>query len=365
MIIGIPRERKKLEKRVALTPQNAEKLISQGHKILIEKSAGLGSHFADAEYKAVGCSICKTLAEVWSADMIVKVKEPDIEEFQYFREGQVLFDYLHLAGLPNVAKELVDAKVTGIAYELVQLADRSLPLLEPMSEIAGKLAVQNGAHYLLTQHGGRGVLLGGTRTVSPGTVTIIGAGIAGRAACRVAVGIGANVNVLDINENVLNSISREYADKVRTLKSSADIIDKLAAETDLMILAVLVPGDKAPRVLSAEQVKRMPAGSVLIDISIDQGGAAETIKPTSLAVPVYTEHNVIHYGVPNMPSQAARTATKALTAATFPYIEKLANLGFEQAVETIPELKLALNTHAGKIVNPVVAKALGNWESES
>lgn len=358
MIIGVPRERKKLEKRVALTPQNAQQLIKSGHQILIEKGAGLGSHFNDSEYSGVGCKVCDSLAQVWSAEMIVKVKEPDSEEFQYFREGQIVFDYLHLAGLPHVAKELLRAKVTGIAYELVQLTDKRLPLLEPMSEIAGKLAVQNGANFLLTQFGGRGVLLGGTETVPPGVVTIIGAGIAGRAACKIAVGLGARVNILDINESALSKLKTQYAEKISVHKSAPEIISKLSSQTDLMILAVLIPGDKAPRVLNANQVKLMPAGAVIIDISIDQGGACETIRTTSLDNPIYFEHGVIHYGVPNMPAQAARTATLALTTATFPYIERIATLGFGNAVAQYLELKTAVNTHQGKVLNPVVAAAL-------
>lgn len=357
MIIGIPRERKTLEKRVAVTPDGARELVESGHQILIEKEAGLGSFYADRDYLDAGCKIVDTLKEVWEAELVVKVKEPDKEEFQYLREGLILFDYLHLSGLPDVAEQLLHSKVTGIAYESVAV-EQSLPLLEPMSEVAGRLATQLGAHYLLTQMGGRGTLLGGTENVTGGIVTVIGAGIAGSAAIDVACGMGAKVNVLDINQERLDRLKALYPDSVTTFLSNPDTIAEIAPQTDLMILAVLVPGAKAPLVLRREHVEKMPEGSVLIDIAIDQGGAAETIKPTSLKEPVYVDSGVIHYAVPNMPSQVARTSTKALTRVTLPYIKLIADHGLASATAQSAELASAVNTFQGNVTNQEVAKSL-------
>lgn len=360
MIISIPKERKTLEKRVALTPKGAKKLIDAGHTVVIEQGAGEGSFYRDEQYLEAGCQIAKSLAEVWEeADLLVKVKEPAPEEYSYLREDLLLFDYLHLAGLPDVAEELIRAKTTSIAYELVRTDDGRLPLLEPMSEVAGKLAVQNGANFLLTQNQGRGVLLGGTRNVNCGTVTIIGAGIAGQAALKVAYGMGAKVNLLDINTQKLESIQQQYEERLQIYPSNSQIISDLCPETDLMILAVLIPGAKAPKALTTEHIKSMPEGSVLIDISIDQGGAAETIKATTLSEPTFVFENVIHYGVQNMPAQVARTSTEALTAATLPYIQELANSGFEHAIKNNSALKNAVNTYKGNICNQEVANALG------
>ena len=357
MIIGIPRERKTLEKRVAVTPHGAKELVAAGHELLIEKEAGLGSFYSDQDYLDVGCKIVKTLKEVWDAELVVKVKEPDQEEYQYLREDLILFDYLHLSGLPGVAEHLLRAKTTGIAYESLQLEGR-LPLLEPMSEVAGRLSAQLGAHYLLTQKGGRGVLLGGTEKVTAGTVTVIGAGIAGTAAIDVAYGMGANLNVLDINQERLDQLKAKYPDRMTTCLSSPEMIAEIAPATDLMILAVLVPGAKAPMVLNREHVESMPQGSVLIDIAIDQGGAAETIKPTSLKEPTYVDSGVIHYAVPNMPSQVARTATEALTQATLPYIKLIADHGLDVATAQSAELASAVNTYKGYLTNHEVAKSL-------
>lgn len=360
MIIGVPRERKTLEKRVAITPDGAHELVKRGHKVLIEKSAGLGSFFADDAYANAGCKICDTLKEVWTeADMIVKVKEPDEAEFAYFRPGLVLFDYLHLAGLPTVAKALVDGKVTGIAYELVQTEDKRLPLLEPMSEVAGKLSVLNGSYFLLSQNGGRGVLLGGTIGVRPGNVVIIGAGISGRAACEVAVGIGANVTVLDIDYQKLEKIKVQFGNRVKTLHSTKASIERECAKADLLIGAVLVPGAAAPKLITKKMIQGMSKGSVFVDISMDQGGMAETSKATTLDNPAYVEEGVIHYGVCNMPAQTPRTSTMALTAATLPYVVKLADLGVDKALSSVKELRVALNTYSGHLTNKLVGDALG------
>ena len=358
MIIGIPKERKTLEKRVALTPYGAKELIELGHSVLIEQNAGAGSFFSDQQYIEVGCMVCSTLKEVWTkSNMIVKVKEPHKDEYAFFREGLIIFDYLHLAGLPNVANELIKHKVTGIAYELVQTVDKKLPLLEPMSEVAGKLSVQNGANFLLTQYDGRGVLLGGTKTVSPANVTIVGAGIAGTAALKVAYGMGAKVNMLDINQNRLDQLKDEFKG-INCYLSNSENISNLAKESDLFISAVLIPGAKAPKILTTDQIKTMKKGAVVVDIAIDQGGSVENIKTTNLEKPVYEEYGIIHYAVPNMPSQVARTSTMALTTATLPYIKEIACKGIEKALDENQELMNALNTYKGEIVNKVVRESL-------
>ena len=360
MIIGVPRERKTLEKRVALTPDGAYELVKAGHKVLIEEGAGEGSFFDDQTYEQAGAKLMPTLAEVWNnAEMIVKVKEPHESEYELFRPGLVIFDYLHLAGLPQVAQAMLKGKVTGIAYELVTLEDGRMPLLEPMSEVAGKLAVQVGAYFLLEQNGGRGVLLGGTIGVPPANVVIIGAGIAGRAACEMAVGMGARVSILDISYTQMARVKAETDSRICTLHSTQASLARECAQADLLIGAVLIPGAKAPKIVTEDMIKSMPPGSVFVDVSIDQGGCAETIRPTSLAEPVYKEHGVIHYGVPNMPAQTARTSTRALTAATLPYILKIANYGVTESMAKFPELGKALCTHNGAVTNKIISAALG------
>lgn len=371
MIIGIPKERKTLENRVALTPSGAKELVKRNHKVLLESGAGLGAHFSDNEYFSAGCEIINSLEEVWKrSELLVKVKEPHEEEYKFFREGLVVFDYLHLAGLPEVAKQLVAKKVTGIAYELVSYDGRLFPLLEPMSEVAGKLSVINGANHLLSHHGGRGLLLGGVVGVLPANVLIIGAGIAGRAACQAALGLGANVTLLDINQKQLEIAKNIYGNSLSTCISNEETLKDLAKNTDLLIGAVLVPGDKAPRVISQEIKSLMPKGSVIVDISIDQGGCVDGIRSTSLKEPTYVENNVIHYAVPNMPAQVARTSTLALTSATLPYIIELAEMGScENIVKQIKTnnpnkpkhaaLSQALCTHDGGIVNEVIRRSVG------
>lgn len=358
MIIGVPRERKTLEKRIALTPDGAQELIKLGHSVRIEKNAGAGSFYDDSLFKAVGCEVVDTLKEVWEADLVVKVKEPHEEEYQYFREGLMLFDYLHLAGLPEVTDQLLKGGVTGIAYELVQTEDGALPLLEPMSEVAGKLSVLNGSYFLLAQHGGRGTLPGGTTGVSPAEIVVVGAGIAGRAACGIALGIGARVTVLDISHKALERVRIEFRGRARTIHSTNASLLRHCQESDLVIGAVLVPGAKAPNVITREIKSQMMPGSVIVDISIDQGGCVEDIRSTSLEDPVYEEDGVIHYAVPNMPAQVARTSTQALTAVTLPYVLELANHGLAGAFSRRPELKRALNTHRGLLTNRQVAEAV-------
>jgi alanine dehydrogenase len=359
MHIGVPRERKTLEKRVAITPDGARELIKHGHKVLIEKQAGVGSSFSDADYTAVGCTIVSTLAEVWkNSELVVKVKEPDESEYEFFRSDLVLFDYLHLASLPSVAKALVDKKVTAFAYELVQTPDGRLPLLEPMSEVAGKLSVLNGAYFLLSQNGGRGMLLGGAVGVPPAEVVIIGAGIAGRSACATAVGMGARVTLLDISYQKLEIVASRFGSAVRTVHSTRAALERECAAADLLIGAVLVPGAATPRLVTAGMIKSMGAGTVFVDISIDQGGCAETIKPTTLDKPVYEVDGVIHYGVCNMPAQTPRTSTIALASATLPYIVRLASEGATLAAQA-PDMQQALTCLDGRLTNKLTAEALG------
>jgi alanine dehydrogenase len=360
MRIGIPRERKTLEKRVAITPDGARQLTTRGHQVLIETNAGAGSSFSDDDYKQAGCQIASTLADVWNqAELLVKVKEPDQSEFQFFRPDLVLFDFLHLASLPDVAHALLDKKVTAFAYETLRTSDGRLPLLEPMSEVAGKLSVLNGAYYLLSQNGGRGVLLGGAGNAPAANVVIIGAGIAGHAACLTAAGMGAHVTVLDINAAKLAALKNEFGDKVNTVSSSPDAIKEACRHADLLIGAVLIPGAATPRLITRDMIRLMPRGSVFIDISIDQGGCAETSRPTTLDAPVYEVDGVIHYGVCNMPAQTPRTSTIALASQTLPYIIKLADLGATKAA-TSPEMKEALTCLSGELTNELTAKALAN-----
>lgn len=359
MIIGIPKERKTLEKRIALTPDGAQELKKLGHTVLIEKGAGLGSHFEDDDYIKAGAKIVHTLKEVWDAELVVKVKEPHPEEYQFFRPGVALFDYLHLASMPDVTNALLKGGVTGIAYELVTTPDNRLPLLEPMSEVAGKLSVLNGATCLLSQNGGRGVLLGGTVGVQPAYVVIIGAGISGRAACEVAIGMGADVTVLDLDYNKLDRIKVQFGGRADTLFSTRAALERVCQNCDLLIGAVLVPGAAAPRIVSREMIRSMRKGGVFVDISIDQGGCCETIRATSLDKPTYEEEGIIHYGVTNMPAQTPRTSTKALTNATLPYIIKIAEMGVLPALQKDQFLRGALNTYRGKLTNRAVGEAVG------
>lgn len=359
MIIGVPRERKTLEKRVAITPDGADLLVKRGHELLIEKDAGVGSSFSDADYQSAGCRIVPTLKDVWTnSELVVKVKEPDASEFEYFRPGLALFDYLHLAGLPEVTKALLEGGVTGIAYELVQKNNGRLPLLEPMSEVAGRLSVLNGAFYLLQQNGGRGILLGGTVGVLPAKVVVLGAGIAGRNACERALGMGADVTIFDVDYTKLDAIDRQFGARVKTQHSTSGALARAVKDADLLISSVLIPGAAAPKLITRDMIASMKKGSVFVDISIDQGGSAETIRPTNLDNPVFTELGVIHYGVCNMPAQVPLTSTLALTAATLPYILKLANGGIESALRSDEELGRAVNTYKGKLTNRAVAESL-------
>ena len=358
--VGVPRERKTLEQRVALTPDGAAELVKHGHTVLIETNAGQKSHFEDAQYTQAGCKIVGTLKEVWTgSNMVVKVKEPHEDEFQFFRKDLILFDYLHLASMPTVTKAMLDGQITGIAYELVKTIDGRLPLLEPMSEVAGKLSVLNGSYFLLGQNGGRGMLLGGTVGVLPAKVVIIGAGIAGRCACEVALGMGADVSILDVSYPKLDHIRIQTGGRAKTVHSTKASLEREVASADLLIGAVLIPGAAAPKLITREMIRSMKKGSVFVDISIDQGGCGETIKPTNLDAPTFVDEGVIHYGVCNMPAQTPRTSTQALTAATLPYVIRLADHGGMPALEKFADLRGALNTHHGMLTNHEVSDATG------
>ena len=359
MIVGVPREIKPGEQRVALTPAGARELSEAGHGVVVERGAGLGSGIGDEEYAAAGAAL-DTVERVWaSADLILKVKEPIAAEYGYFRARQALFTYLHLAAAPELARELMRAGVIAIAYETVERADRSLPLLTPMSEVAGRLAVQEGAFYLARAHGGRGILLSGVPGVPRGNVVIIGAGVVGLSAAKSAVGLGADVSLLDINLDRLRHADELFRDRVVTLASNRHNIAQVTARADLLIGAVLIAGARAPVLVPRSLVERMKPGSVIVDVAVDQGGSIETIHPTTLLEPVYQIAGVVHYGVANMPALVPRTSTFALTNATLPYVLELAGRGVVAAVRADPELARGANVWGGRIVHPAVAAALG------
>lgn len=357
MRIGCPRERKTGERRVAITPTGAAKLVSGGHKVLMETCAGVLSGFVDAEYQAVGAEIVPTLESVWkNCEILVKVKEPAPEEYHYFRPGLIVFSFLHPVAFPEMVNALVRANVTSLSYDLLENEAGRLVLLEPMSVIAGKLAVQCGAHALQAENGGSGVLLGGCGAVAPANVIVLGAGASGASAVQVAHGMGANVSVFDINPGAEQRF-KNLTTRFQFFLSSSEVLAAELPGADLVIGAVLIPGAPAPKVLTREMLSTMKPGSVFVDISIDQGGCAETSRATSLSSPTYVEHGVIHYCVPNMPALVPRTATMALTAETLPYVLLLANSGFNGTLNSKP-LTSSLVTHNGEIVNPTVASEL-------
>jgi alanine dehydrogenase len=353
MLVGIPKEQKTLEKRVAITPDGAKELINLGHKVLIQRDAGLGSFFSNEEYLLAGCKIVDTPEEIWNCDLVVKVKEPQEEEFKFLSENTQLFTYLHLASEPEVTKALLECKTTSIAYELISDSSGLLPLLQPMSEIAGKLAVINGSFYLLAPQEGRGLLLGGSTGVERGRVVILGGGAAGAAACEVALGMGANVVILERNRQRMELLKARFGNQVDLIYSTQSSIERYAVDADLLIGAILIPGASAPKLVTKEIVSKMKKGSVIIDISIDQGGCVETIRTTSLKEPTFIDMGVVHYGVGNMPAQTPRTSTMALTSVTLPYICMIADKRWT------PEIKAAVNTHKGKLTNAAVGSSLG------
>ncbi|WP_018353219.1 alanine dehydrogenase [Longispora albida] len=360
MKVGIPREVKNHEYRVAITPAGVHEFRRAGHEVYIEAGAGVGSSITDAEYVAAGATILPSADDVWAAgDLILKVKEPIAEEYHRMREGQVLFTYLHLAASKECTDALVTQKVTGIAYETVELPDGSLPLLAPMSEVAGRLAPQVGAYHLMRPAGGRGVLMGGVPGVHAAKVVVIGAGVSGKHAATIALGMQAEVSLLDKNIARLRQADEIYRGHLQTVASNAFEIEKAVLEADLVIGAVLVPGAKAPTLISNELVSRMKPGSVLVDISIDQGGCFEDSRPTTHADPVYRVHDSVFYCVANMPGSVPHTSTYALTNVTLPYALDLANKGWKDALRSDRSLALGLNTHDGHITYGPVAEAHG------
>lgn len=358
MRIGVPREIKTHEYRVGLIPAGARELIQSGHEVLVASGAGAGSGFDDAAYRAVGAHVVST-SEVFAADLIVKVKELQPQEFPLLRSGQILFTYLHLAADPAQARALRTAGVTAIAYETVTAPDGSLPLLTPMSEVAGRLSVQVGAVSLQKANGGMGVLLGGVAGVPPAKVVILGGGVAGSNAIEMAVGLQADVTVMDRSVKRLRELAAQFGNRIKTVYSTAAAIEALVLDADLVIGAVLVAGAAAPKLVTREMVKRMKPGAVLVDISIDQGGCFETSRPTTHASPTYVVDGVVHYCVANMPGAVARTSTFALTNATLPFVKQLANLGWKAALACDPHLARGLNVHAGAITHEAVAQSLG------
>lgn len=360
MIIGVPREVKIGETRVSMTPSLCRRVTSLGGKVVIEKSAGVSAGFTDKEYRSAGATVAMTAAKVWkSADLILKVKEPLESEYGLMRQGLTIFTYLHLAAGARLAKELCRKEVLGIAYETVEAADGSYPLLKPMSQIAGRLSIQIGAYFLQSQHGGSGVLLGGIPGTMPGHVVVVGAGNSGAHAVQMAVGMGARVTVLDLDPRRLEILDAEYRGRVVTLMSNPANIKTAVADADLLVGAVLIPAAKAPTVVTEKMVARMQPGSVIVDIAIDQGGCIGTIHPTSHEKPVYKDHDVIHYAVPNMPALVGRTSTMGLTQATEPFVAQMVQKGVERALSENRFLGLGVNTRHGRITNEAVAKALG------
>jgi alanine dehydrogenase len=358
MKIGVPREIKNHEYRVAITPAGVHELVRNGHEVFVEHDAGVGSSISNEEYISAGAKVLKTADEVWqTGEMIMKVKEPIKDEWHRMRDGQVLFTYLHLAADKGCTDALIERGVTGIAYETVELTDRSLPLLAPMSEVAGRLAPQVGAYSLMRANGGRGVLLGGVPGVKPAKVVVLGGGVSGLHAAVIAMGMGADVTILDLNVPRLRQIDTWYGGRIKTLVSNSFSIENECKEADLVIGAVLIPGAKAPKLVTNKLVSQMKPGSVLVDIAIDQGGCFEDSHATTHADPTFKVHNSVFYCVANMPGSVPNTSTYALTNVTLPYAVALANKGWKQALKDDKALALGLNTHAGKVVYPAVAEA--------
>lgn len=344
---------------MSLSPSGVHALVEQGHTVIVEKSAGLGSYFEDVDYTEAGASIVNEQAEVWNVDMVMKVKEPLEEEFQYFKEGLILFTYLHLANEEKLTRALLENKVVGIAYETVQLPDRTLPLLTPMSEVAGRMSAQIGAEFLQKYKGGMGILLGGVPGVSKGRVSIIGGGQAGTNAAKIALGLGADVTILDVNPKRLQELEDLFDGRVHTIMSNPLNIEQSVKDSDLVIGAVLIPGAKAPNLVTEDMVKEMRDGAVIVDIAIDQGGIFETTDRISTHDdPTYKKHGVVHYAVANMPGAVPRTSTIALNNATLPYAQQLASKGYLKAVQDNHALSLGLNTINGELTNKGVAEAL-------
>ena len=359
MIIGVPKEIKNREHRVGLVPGGVRALVKDGHKVLIEKGAGIGSGITDEEYKTAGAAIVDKKRLFADAEMIIKVKEPLEEEYSLFHQDQILYTYLHLAPAPTLTKALIKAKIKAVAYETIQLKDGSLPLLTPMSEVAGKMAVQLGAQFLEKHHGGRGVLLGGVPGVNRGVVTIIGGGVVGINAAKIAIGMGARVNILDVSAQRLAYLDDVFGNSVSTLMSHDENIQNCVIGSDLLIGAVLIPGAKAPSLVTEDMVKKMKPGSVIVDVAVDQGGCVETAEPTSHDKPVMLKHGVQHYAVPNIPGAVSHTSTYALTNVTLKYARDIARHGLEEAVRRDEALLKGVNCYRGKVTHGAVAQSVG------
>jgi alanine dehydrogenase len=360
MIIGLPKEIKDNESRVGLVPAGVHALVQDGHRVLVQASAGGGSGIQDEEYKAAGAEIVATAADVWGgADMVVKVKEPVGPEYGMLREGQILFTYLHLAPAPQLTRVLLERGTTGVAYETIRLANGSLPLLTPMSEVAGRMSIQVGAYYLQKPNGGRGELLGGVPGVPPANVVIIGGGTVGTNAAKMAVGLGARVTIIDLDADRLRYLDDIFFGQIETLMSNPFNIQDSVSKADLLVGAVLIFGAEAPKLVTRSMISTMKQGSVAVDVAVDQGGCLETTQPTTHSNPTFVVDGVVHYCVANMPGAVPRTSTFALTNVTLPYARKLAGLGFKAAVEKDPALKEGVNTYRGHITCKPVAVATG------
>jgi alanine dehydrogenase len=360
MIVGVPKEIKDNENRIALTPAGAALLMMSGHEVIVEQGAGEGSGFTDEEYIQEGVQMVSEASKVWAAaDMIMKVKEPLESEFIHFRRNQMIFTYLHLAAAGDLTSALLEKSVTGIAYETIQLPGGGLPLLTPMSEVAGRMSVQIGAQYLEAFFGGRGILLGGVPGVPPAEVIILGGGIVGTNAAKIALGMGANVVIIERSAERMRYIDDVFEGRVSTLMSNPLNIGSAVQKADLLIGAVLIPGARAPKLVTEDMVKQMKKGAVIVDVAVDQGGSIETVnRVTTHSDPTYITHGVLHYSVANMPGAVPRTSTLALTNVTLPYAIELANKGLEKAVNENPPLKLGVNTFRGKVTHQAVAESL-------
>ena len=355
MKLGVLKEVKKQEGRVGLVPQNIKDLTAKGHSVLVQKNAGILAGFTDADYIAAGAEIVEQTKDLIDrSDIVIKVKEPTIEEVGMMREGQIYFGYLHLAALPETFKKIIEKKIVAFAYDTLQFANGDLPLLAPMSAIAGKLATQIGADFLRADKGGRGILIGGTSTVEPAHVLILGGGVSGRNAADVAIGMGAKTTILEASPQKLDVLKKVYGNTATILLSSQATIAELLPTTDLLIGCVLIPGEKTPKLVTESMVKTMRKGSVIIDVSVDQGGCVETSEVTTHENPIVVKHGVLHYGVANMPGSVPVTATLALNHATFPYIMHLADLGYPKVCETYREMQKALNCAQGEIIHDAI-----------
>jgi len=359
MKIGIPSEIKNSENRVAISPAGVKSLVNNGHEVVVEVNAGKAAGFPDEEYKAAGAVLLEEATQVWNAEMIIKVKEPIPTEYKYFKKGMILFTYLHLAPALELTKALMDSGVTAIGYETMVGKDGTLPLLTPMSQIAGRMAVQIGAEFLESVNQGKGILLGGVPGVQKGKVSIIGGGVSGTNAAKIAIGLGADVTILDVNPKRLEELDNLFENKINTLMSNEFNIAKSVKEADLVIGAVLIPGSKAPTLVTEEMVKQMETGSVIVDIAVDQGGIIETASEvTTHDNPVYLKHGVVHYAVANMPGAVPKTATLALTNVTIPYAVQIANKGLVKAAKENSTIYTGINVMAGKLTKKEVAHAL-------